>query len=100
MWRVLLTVTLRATSSASHWEFSPCGKAVLHGKQRGRCAGRDPDLGVGVLHVAVCGLGRDAESAPDLFGLQAPREKSDNLGLALGQPRRPRDAGGAVACRL
>ena len=51
-------------------------------------ARRDADLGVGVLDVAVGGLGRDAERPGDLLGLQAAREQADDLGLALGQPRR------------
>ena len=50
-----------------------------------------PILRVGVLDVAVGGLGRDPERARDLLGLQAAGEQADDLGLALGQPRRPLD---------
>ena len=41
--------------------------------------------------MAVRGLGGDPERARDLLGLQAAREQSDDLGLALGQPRGPRN---------
>ena len=90
-----LPATLGAAVGAGHREFSPCGEPVLHGEQRGRGPGRDADLGVGVLHVAVRGLGRDAQRARDLLGLQPAGQQADDLDLALGQPGRPRRRGGA-----
>jgi len=50
--------------------------------------------------LAVCGLCRDPERAPNLFGLQAARERADDLGLALCQPGGPHEARGAVAGRF
>ena len=62
--------TLRAVSDAADGEFSPGREPVLHGEQRGRGAGGDADLGVGVLDVMVGGLDRDPLPTRDLLGLQ------------------------------
>ena len=59
---------------------------MLHREQGRRRAGRDPDLAVGVLDVAVGGLDRDPETLGDLLGLEAAGEHAEDLGLALGQP--------------
>src|SRR5919197_5286710 len=59
---------------------------MLHREQGRRRAGRDADLAVGVLDVAVGGLYRDPEYPGDLLGLEAAGELAEDLGLALGQP--------------
>jgi hypothetical protein len=73
---------------------------MLHREQGRRGAGRDPDLAVGVLDVAVGGLDRDPERPRHLLGLQAARQHRDHLGLALGEPRRPLDSRYPLAGRL
>jgi hypothetical protein len=57
--------TLGAASGGRRRESSPSDQTVPHCEQRRRGSGRDPDLCVGVLHVAVGGLGRDAQRAGD-----------------------------------
>ena len=70
---------------------------MLHREQGRAGAGRDADLPVRVLDVAVGGLRRDPERPGDLLGLQAASEHPDHFGLALGQPCRALDSNAVTA---
>ena len=71
---VAVPTTLGVPYRAANGEFSPWDEPVLHREQRRGSARRDADLPVGVLHVVVGRLDRDAESACDLLRLEPPCE--------------------------
>ncbi len=56
---------------------------MFHGEEGGSGPGRDPHLPVGVLDVAIGGVGRNVECPGDLFGLPSPRQERDDLRLPV-----------------
>src|SRR5215218_6603245 len=84
-----LAMTLRAAARVGDREFSPSHEPMLHGEKGGCRPAGHPDLGVGVLQVAISGLDRDPERPRDLLRLQSACEQRDDLDLAISQPRGP-----------
>src|SRR3954471_11480767 len=84
-----------ATHAPAHrlWADHP----MLDREQRRRRARRDAELGVDVLDVVARGARRDAQLGGDLPVRAPAREQRQDLGLALGEPRREWGAGALAA---